>query len=304
MLGRAAGASQYARRGVNFGWNCDGLWDNKPMIEGGRQSGSNGEAWERVLASLCHFQAVLPDAALVGRTASALYARHRFSFDHDHVLPDLRERFDAVLAELEAVAGWQTARVQRPVLILGSLDGVETGVRQLRRARPLETTVMRVGDHDVTLPTLPEVLRIKAFLCLERNATRDYLDFAALASHSGIEAAGQAVWHMDDLYPQKNGDPWAVRTQLVMQLAAPSPYDLEGDDLSEYKGVQPPFNHWRHIAEVCGKVSDWLLDACVRALRGDASLAARQAKARIVGWRDSRAAGETPPIGTLPGLAT
>lgn len=147
------------------------------------------------------------------------------------------------------------------------------------------------------------MLRIKAFLCFERNATRDYLDFTALASHTGIEAAVRAVWHMDDLYPQKNGDPWAVRTQFVMQLAAPSPYDLEEDDLSECKGVQPPFNHWSHIAEVCGKVSDRLLDACVKALRGDASPAARQAQARIEGWRDSHAAGETPPIGTLPALA-
>jgi hypothetical protein len=64
--------------------------------------------------------------------------------------------------------------------------GYRNGVRQLRRARPLETTVMRVGDHDVVLPTLPETLRIKAFLCLERNATRDYLDVAALSSHMGI----------------------------------------------------------------------------------------------------------------------
>jgi hypothetical protein len=90
-------------------------------------------------------QSVLPGAVLVGGTASALYTGHCFSFDHDHVLPDLRERFDSVLAELEAVAGWETARVNRPVQILGSLDGVETGVRQLRRPQPLETTVMRVG---------------------------------------------------------------------------------------------------------------------------------------------------------------
>ncbi|ATE60096.1 hypothetical protein CCZ27_09165 [Thauera sinica] len=32
----------------------------------------------------------------------------------DHVLTDLRLRFDEVLAQLESVAGWKTARVQRP----------------------------------------------------------------------------------------------------------------------------------------------------------------------------------------------
>ena len=66
------------------------------MAKGGEQSGTNGEAWEEVLASLCHLQSVLPDAVLIGVTASALYAGHRFSFDHDHVPPDLRERFDTV----------------------------------------------------------------------------------------------------------------------------------------------------------------------------------------------------------------
>jgi hypothetical protein len=127
----------------------------------GKLPDATNEAWEVVLASLCRLQSVPPDAVLVGGTASALYAAHRFSFDH--VLPNLRDRFDSVLEELEAVAGWETARVRRPVLILGSLDGVETSVRQLRRTQPLETTVIRVGEYAGTLPTLPEVLRIKAF---------------------------------------------------------------------------------------------------------------------------------------------
>jgi hypothetical protein len=269
------------------------------MTSSGEQSGTNGEAWEQVLTSLCRLQSLLPEAALAGGTAAALYAGHRFSFDHD------REQFDTVLAELEAAVGWETARVQRPVLILGSLDGVQTGVRHLRRSRPLETTIMRVGEHDVTLPTLPEVLRIKAYLCVTRNATRDYLDLAALTSHMGIDAASKALGSMDELYPQKNsGDPWAVRTQLVMQLAAPPPHDLQSDDLSEYKGVHSPFDHWSHVTDVCGKLSDQLLSDCLEALRSDPSTAAQQAQAKIDTWRDARAAGETPPLGRLPGLAT
>lgn len=85
--------------------------------------------WELVLSSAARLQRILPDAVLVGRTASAIHAKHRFSRDTDHVLSDLRSQFDEVLAELESVAGWKTARVQRPVQILGSLDGIETGVR-------------------------------------------------------------------------------------------------------------------------------------------------------------------------------
>lgn len=87
--------------------------------------------WERVLSAAARLQRLLPDAVLVGGTASALYAGHRLSRDADHVLPDLRTRFDSVLAELETVAGWKTPRVQRPIQILGRLDGMETGVRQL-----------------------------------------------------------------------------------------------------------------------------------------------------------------------------
>ena len=60
---------------------------------------------------------------------------------------------------------------------------------------------MRVGNHEVLLPTLAETLRIKAFLCLERNATRDYLDVAALGSHMGIETAVDALWFMDEPDP-------------------------------------------------------------------------------------------------------
>jgi hypothetical protein len=86
---------------------------------------------------------------------------------------------------------------------------------------------------------------------------------------------------MPGAYPQRNGDTWAVRTQLVMQLAAPPPYDLPGDDLGEYRGIRPPFNRWRHVAEVCGRLSDGLLAVCVKALRADASLAARQAQSKI-----------------------
>ena len=85
--------------------------------------------WEQVLSAAAHLQRILPDAVLVGGTAAATYAGHRFSQDADRVLTDHRLRFDQVLADLESVAGWKTARIRPPVQILGSLDGIETGVR-------------------------------------------------------------------------------------------------------------------------------------------------------------------------------
>ena len=141
--------------------------------------------WELVLSSAARLQRILPDAVLVGGTASAIHAEQRFSRDANHVLTDLRSRFDNVLGELESVTGWKTARVQRPVQILGSLDGVETWVRQLIRDEPLETTVVDYHGERITVPTEGEILRIKGVLILSRNATRDYLDFIALADHMG-----------------------------------------------------------------------------------------------------------------------
>lgn len=61
--------------------------------------------WDRVLSAAAHLQKILPDAVLVGGTASAAFAKHRLSQDADHVLGDLRERFDEILAHLESVAG-------------------------------------------------------------------------------------------------------------------------------------------------------------------------------------------------------
>ncbi len=260
--------------------------------------------WDQVLTSLCHLQRVFPDAVVVGGTASALYAGHRVSFDHDHVLPDLRGRFDEVLNDLEAVAGWETARVRRPLLILRSLDGIDTGVRQLRRTQPLETTTMRVGTVDVRLPTLPEILRIKAFLCLDRNATRDYLDLVALASHQGFDAAVTSLAAMDDLYPQKNGDTWAVRTQLVKQLADPRPYDLDKVDLAEYKGIRAPLNLWANVAAMAASLSDRLLLDFAALMKADLSPNADTAWESLKEWRDARGRGEALDVPPLPGLKT
>ena len=124
-------------------------------------SESNLPEWDQLLSAAAHLQEILPDATLVGGTAVAIFAQHRFSRDTDHVLPDLRLRFDEVLEELEAVAGWRTARVKRPVLILGSLDGIETGVRQMIREQPLETQEVAISGVRLVVPTEEELLRIK-----------------------------------------------------------------------------------------------------------------------------------------------
>lgn len=198
----------------------------------------------------------------MGGTSAAIHAGHRISLDADHTLTDLRERFDEVLAQLESVAGWKTARVTRPVLILGSLDGIQTGIRQLIRTKPLETQVIQTNYGALTVPTPAEILRIKAVLILRRNATRDYLDFAALSTHLGEAQACAALLDLDALYPQDTGE--SVLQQLIKQLATPMPYDLEGIDLREYKGLAEAWQDWAAVIKQCEHMSVALLLRCTQ----------------------------------------
>jgi hypothetical protein len=214
--------------------------------------------WELVLSSAARLQRILPDAVLVGGTASAIHAGHRFSRDADHVLTDLRDRFDEVLAELESVAGWKTARARRPVQILGSLDGIETGVRQLIRDEPLETLVVDCHGARITVPAEGEILRVKGVLILKRNATRDYLDFVALADHMGDESVARALQSFDRLYPQESGE--SPLQQLQVQLANALPYDLEETELDEYKNLDPRWHDWQVVKAACSRLSTVIFD--------------------------------------------
>ena len=198
--------------------------------------------WERLLAAERHLQALVPGSILVGGTAAALHASHRWSLDGDQVVADLRERFDEVLADLEAVAGWVTDRVRRPVVILGRLDGIMTGIRQLRRTEPLETEVI----EGLRVPTLAEMVRIKAWLLATRHTVRDYLDTVVLLERLGEGAAPVAFARFDQIYMQPNGTSPLV--EVADRLAIASPSDLPEIDLRTYRGLTPPWNEWTHVA--------------------------------------------------------
>jgi len=211
---------------------------------------------EEVLLAAARLQELVPDAVLVGGAAAALRASHRVSFDDDHVLADLRERFDDVLAALEETDGWITARVRRPVLILGSLDGVETGIRQLIRRRPLEVEKVAVGRRRLRVPTLEEITRIKAWLVLRRNATRDYLDVVGLADRLGHDAAVTVALDLDAYYEDQRGPGGRrVTTQLAKQLAEPRPYDLSDVDLAHYRRLEHRWRDWTAVADACRRLA-------------------------------------------------
>ncbi|MSO94338.1 MAG: hypothetical protein EXQ81_00925 [Thermoleophilia bacterium] len=217
--------------------------------------------WDDVIAAGVRLQQLLPDAVLVGGTAAATHASHRISLDDDHILTDLRERFDDVLAHLEESEGWVTARVRRPVLILGSLDGVETGIRQLIRRLPLEVEEIETPAGPLRVPTLEEMLRIKAWLVLRRNATRDYLDVVALTDRLGVDAAARVALGLDAFYEDQRGEGGErVATQLTKQLAEPLPYDRAEVDLGVYRQLAKRWRDWHAVESACQSLAHRMLD--------------------------------------------
>ncbi len=216
---------------------------------------------EDVFEAAARLQELVPDAVLVGGSAAAHHAGHRISLDDDHVVEHLRDRFDDVLADLEATEGWVTARVQRPVLILGRLDGVETGIRNLIRRLPLEVEEVSIGERTLRVPTLSEIARIKAWLCLMRNATRDYLDFAALGDRLGDVGAVGVIVEMDEYYADQLGPGGRrVATQVARQLAEPRPDDLSEVDLVSYRRLNRRWHDWQTVVDACRRIAVKVLD--------------------------------------------
>lgn len=164
---------------------------------------------------------------------------------------------DQLLENLEALGDWSTARAQPGKIILGELGGIETGVRQLLRGRPLESTEVEVAGRRLVVPTATEMLRIKAWLALSRNQTRDYLDVAALADRIGLDEAAAVLRGIDDYYADVNRRPEAVVSQLVRQLADPRPRDVEVTaQLSSYKGLDQRWQDWSAVRAVLADLAE------------------------------------------------
>jgi predicted nucleotidyltransferase component of viral defense system len=142
-------------------------------------------------------------------------------------------------------------------VILGNLDGIEAGVRQMIRKAPLEIATVAVpSGGEVTVPTIEETLRIKAFLIVRRNQTRDYLDLAALSERIDVEQAAKTLSAIDAYYAYQHGEGDGVSSQLARQLSDPQPADQSViDQLSSYRRLHQQWSDWSAVTGVLGDVA-------------------------------------------------
>ena len=216
-------------------------------------------SFEKVLRSAARLQEAVPHLVLVGGSAAALHADHRESVDHDHVMTDLADRYESVLEAVEATDGWATSvRASKPpATLLGSLDGVPGGIRQLRRSKPLdvEEWTLPTGES-LRVPTIEEILRIKAYLTIDRRAVRDFLDVVALADRIGLSRAVDVLAHIDEYYTVRSSEKGGGLHEIVLALAHPAPADPDViKELSRYKGLDARWHDWATVVAHCEELS-------------------------------------------------
>ncbi len=209
-------------------------------------------SWDAVLAAGVSAQAILGEGVAVGGTAAALYAGHRFSEDVDNLLPNLREHFDETLSRLEASDDWKTARTNRPVLILGKLRGIQIGVRQMRRTTAIDRIIVATKVGPFVIPTLDEMIGMKAVLAYQRKAVRDFLDLAALGTLAGDDATIDEFMRLDDKYSDIQVS--SVRLEVAKTLVEAMPADLDQVNLRAYRGLEHEWQDWIRIEDWCQRI--------------------------------------------------
>lgn len=117
--------------------------------------------WELVLSSAARLQRILPSAVLVGGTASAIHAEHRFSRDADHVLVDLRGRFDALYAQSNGESPLQQLQVQLANAMPYDLEETELSEYKNLSARWHEWGTVKAACARIAMVIFDRVCELK-----------------------------------------------------------------------------------------------------------------------------------------------
>jgi heme transporter len=135
--------------------------------------------------------------------------------------------------------GRTTPRAVHPVTLWRgrlsvALDALEaeadTDHPRFERRSPVETTHVQLPTGDrLQIPTGAETLRLKGYLIMCRNSSRDYAEFAELVDAMEAETAAVVLAGMDRYYCCQSPRRQWIATQLVRRLADPHPSDLDDD---------------------------------------------------------------------------
>jgi heme transporter len=142
-----------------------------------------------------------------------------------------------------------------------ALDALEaeadTDHPAFERRSPVETTHVQLPTGDrLLIPTGAETLRLKGYLIMFRNSSRDYAEFAELVDAMEAETAAVVLAGMDRYYRCQSPKRQWIATQLVRRLADPHPADLDDDHWPEPDAK----TDWDEVRQHCLSVAVAMLE--------------------------------------------
>jgi heme transporter len=128
---------------------------------------------------------------------------------------------------------------------------------QFERRSPVETTHVQLPTGDrLQIPTGAETLRLKGYLILSRNSSRDYAEFAELVDTMDAENAAVVLAGMDKYYSGQSPRRQWIASQLVRRLADPHPSDVDDDGWPESETKAD----WESVRQRCLAVAVAMLE--------------------------------------------
>jgi len=145
--------------------------------------------------------------------------------------------------------------------LMVALDALQTANEvdhpPMERRSPVETTNVQLPTGDrLQIPTGAETLRLKSYLIMCRNSTRDYAEFADLVECMETHTAAEVLAAMDRYYCGAQSRKQWVATQLVRRLADPQPSDEHDTRMS---GPEAEAD-WAKVRERCLSVAVAMLE--------------------------------------------
>jgi len=133
----------------------------------------------------------------------------------------------------------------------------KTARPEYERSSPVETTHVQLPTGDrLLIPTGAETLRLKGYLIMCRNSSRDYAEFADMVDTLEPETAAEVLAGMDRYYCGQPPRRQWIATQLVRRLADPHPSDFSDDQWSEPDAKA----EWDEVRQRCLSVAVAMLE--------------------------------------------